>query len=65
MPEIVCISPIDGKVVDRRATATQGSIQKALNAAWKARREWAHVQHMATGLCSNSTRLLRSASYAL
>jgi len=43
MPEIVCISPIDGKVVDRRATATQGSIQKALNAAWKARREWAHV----------------------
>ncbi|MEZ0303547.1 MAG: aldehyde dehydrogenase family protein [Hyphomicrobiaceae bacterium] len=43
MGEIVCISPIDGTVVDRRATATQGPVQKAFNAAWKARREWAHV----------------------
>jgi len=43
MGEIVCISPIDGTVVDRRTTATQGPIQKALNAAWKAHSEWARV----------------------
>ena len=39
----VCRSPINGKILDERQTATQGPIQKAYNAASKARREWAHV----------------------
>src|SRR5690349_5172115 len=43
MADIVCISPIDGRVVTTRAVATQGSIQKAFDAAWKARRAWAEV----------------------
>jgi acyl-CoA reductase-like NAD-dependent aldehyde dehydrogenase len=43
MHEILCISPIDGALVDRRPAATQGPIQKALNAASKARREWVCV----------------------
>jgi acyl-CoA reductase-like NAD-dependent aldehyde dehydrogenase len=41
--EIFCISPIDGRVVDMRATATQGPIQKALNASSKAHKGWAEM----------------------
>jgi acyl-CoA reductase-like NAD-dependent aldehyde dehydrogenase len=43
MPEIVCISPIDGTVVDRRPTAAQGLIQRAIDVARKAAKEWARV----------------------
>jgi acyl-CoA reductase-like NAD-dependent aldehyde dehydrogenase len=43
MGEIFCFSPIDGSLIDNRQTATQGPIQKAYNAAQKARRDWLQV----------------------
>ncbi len=43
MSEIVCISPIDGSVVDRRPTLSGEAIQAALAAARTAQREWARV----------------------
>ncbi len=43
MSEIVCISPIDGSVVDRRPTASGGAIDAALTAARAAQRDWAQV----------------------
>jgi acyl-CoA reductase-like NAD-dependent aldehyde dehydrogenase len=41
--EIVCISPIDGCEVARRATATSAAIERALQAARMAQREWVRV----------------------
>ncbi len=43
MSEIVCISPIDGRVVDRRPTASGSAITAALAAAVAAQRDWARV----------------------
>jgi acyl-CoA reductase-like NAD-dependent aldehyde dehydrogenase len=43
MGEIVCISPIDGTALDRRATASDAAIQQAFAAATRARRDWVHV----------------------
>ena len=41
MPEIVCISPIDGREVCRRATTPVGEIDRALQTARAAQRQWA------------------------
>jgi len=41
--EIVCNSPIDGREVARRSTATPAAIEQALNAARAAQREWMRV----------------------
>jgi acyl-CoA reductase-like NAD-dependent aldehyde dehydrogenase len=41
--EIVCISPIDGREVARRATASAAAIEQALQAARAAQREWVRV----------------------
>ena len=43
MSDIVCISPIDGSEVARRATASQADIEAALEAARMAQIEWARV----------------------
>lgn len=43
MAEIVCNSPIDGREVARRSTATPAAIEQALNAARAAQREWMRV----------------------
>jgi acyl-CoA reductase-like NAD-dependent aldehyde dehydrogenase len=43
MTDIVCISPIDGREVARRPTATDAQIDAALKAARAAQREWAKV----------------------
>jgi len=41
--EIVCISPVDGRQVARRATAQPAAIEKALQAGRAAQREWVRV----------------------
>jgi len=43
MSEVICISPIDGSEVARRPTATAAEIERALEAAHAARREWVRV----------------------
>jgi acyl-CoA reductase-like NAD-dependent aldehyde dehydrogenase len=43
MSEVVCISPIDGKEVARRRTASLGAIGGALASARKVQAEWARV----------------------
>jgi acyl-CoA reductase-like NAD-dependent aldehyde dehydrogenase len=43
MSEIICISPIDGSVVARRATASAAQIDAALVSARKAQAEWSRV----------------------
>src|SRR5262245_26595641 len=43
MSEIVCISPIDGRTVARRAVWTDSAVEAALVAARRAQREWAQV----------------------
>ncbi len=43
MSEIVCISPVDGREVARRTTATPAEIDAALKAARKAQAEWRKV----------------------
>jgi acyl-CoA reductase-like NAD-dependent aldehyde dehydrogenase len=43
MSEVICISPIDGREVARRPTATAAEIERALEAAHAARREWVRV----------------------
>lgn len=43
MSEIVCISPIDGREVARRATASADQIASALQRARVAQRAWRHV----------------------
>jgi acyl-CoA reductase-like NAD-dependent aldehyde dehydrogenase len=43
MPEIVCISPVDGRELVRRATASGAEIDAALARARSAQRDWANV----------------------
>ena len=43
MTEITCISPIDGRVVVRRAVSSEAQIEAALTAARRAQVEWAKV----------------------
>jgi acyl-CoA reductase-like NAD-dependent aldehyde dehydrogenase len=43
MPDIICISPIDGRELVRRATASGAEIEAALMRARNAQREWADV----------------------
>ena len=43
MPEIVCISPVDGREVVRRATASGAEIEAAVAAARKAQAGWKRV----------------------
>ncbi len=43
MPEIVCVSPIDGREVARRQTASASDIDAALAGARQAQRDWARV----------------------
>ncbi|MGB9366592.1 MAG: aldehyde dehydrogenase family protein [Xanthobacteraceae bacterium] len=43
MPDIVCISPVDGREVVRRASASAAEIEGAVTAARKAQAEWKRV----------------------
>ncbi len=43
MNEIVCVSPIDGRVVARRPVLPDSAVDATLAAARGAQREWAHV----------------------
>src|SRR3954453_7673934 len=43
MPDIVCISPVDGREVVRRASASGAEIESAVTAARKAQAEWKRV----------------------
>jgi acyl-CoA reductase-like NAD-dependent aldehyde dehydrogenase len=43
MPDIVCISPVDGREVVRRASASAAEIDAAIAAARKAQAEWKRV----------------------
>ena len=58
MPDIICISPIDGREVARRATATATEIERALAAARAAQREWARtpIAERAPPCCASSRR---------
>jgi acyl-CoA reductase-like NAD-dependent aldehyde dehydrogenase len=43
MPDIICISPVDGREVARKKTASAAEIESAIAAARKAQVEWARV----------------------
>ncbi|TFI57661.1 aldehyde dehydrogenase family protein [Sphingomonas parva] len=43
MDEIVCLSPVDGREVARRRLASPAEIERALEEARRAQREWAQV----------------------
>ena len=43
MAEIICVSPVDGTVVDRRPTASRAEIDQALARARAAQTEWGNV----------------------
>ena len=43
MPDIVCISPVDGREVVRRAASSAAEIDAAVSAARKAQAEWKRV----------------------
>ena len=43
MPDIVCISPVDGREVVRRASSSAAEIEAAVAAARKAQAEWKRV----------------------
>ncbi|MBV8964289.1 MAG: aldehyde dehydrogenase family protein, partial [Hyphomicrobiales bacterium] len=43
MPEIICVSPVDGREVARRNTASGTKIDEALRHAREAQRRWAAV----------------------
>src|ERR1043165_6922649 len=43
MPDVVCISPVDGREVVRRAAASAAEIEAAVAAARKAQAEWKRV----------------------
>src|SRR5207253_8337789 len=43
MPEIVCISPVDGREVVRRAASSAAEIEAAVAAARTAQAEWRRV----------------------
>jgi acyl-CoA reductase-like NAD-dependent aldehyde dehydrogenase len=43
MPDIVCVSPVDGREVVRRPSASAGEIDRAIVAARRAQTEWREV----------------------
>src|ERR1044072_8467686 len=43
MPDIDCVSPVDGREVVRRASASATEIEAAIAAARKAQADWKHV----------------------
>jgi len=43
MTDIVCVSPVDGREVARKATASAGEIESAIAAARKAQAQWARL----------------------
>src|SRR5882757_9346224 len=43
MADIICISPVDGREVARKATASGADIENAIAAARKAQAEWKRV----------------------
>ena len=43
MPDIVCISPVDGREVARRAASSAPEVDAAVSAARKAQAEWKRV----------------------
>src|SRR6267143_3834866 len=43
MPDIVCISPVDGREMVRRAASSAAEIEAAVAAARKAQAEWKRV----------------------
>ena len=43
MPDIVCISPVDGREVVRRPASSAAEIEAAVNAAHTAQAEWKRV----------------------
>jgi acyl-CoA reductase-like NAD-dependent aldehyde dehydrogenase len=43
MNEIVCVSPVDGRVVARRPILSDSAVDATIAAARQAQREWAHV----------------------
>ena len=43
MPDVVCISPVDGREVVRRSSAAPAEIEAAVAAARKAQAEWRRV----------------------
>ncbi|MBC8048789.1 MAG: aldehyde dehydrogenase family protein [Chitinophagales bacterium] len=43
MSELICVSPVDGRVVDRRAYATPAEIDAAVAAAKAAQKAWSRV----------------------
>jgi acyl-CoA reductase-like NAD-dependent aldehyde dehydrogenase len=49
MPDIICISPIDGSIVAKRTTATPTAIEAAVASARKAQRDWARVSIVERG----------------
>ena len=54
MSEVICISPVDGRELARRQTATGGEIEAALTKARAAQREWA-----ATSIAERTGAVLR------
>ena len=59
MPDIVCISPVDGREIVRRPSASADQIEHAVSAARKAQAEWKHVP------VAERARLLSSAVDAM
>jgi len=49
MPDIVCISPVDGREVVRRAASSAAEIEAAVAAARKAQAEWKRVVWRSAG----------------
>ena len=43
MSEVICLSPIDGREIARRSTASASEIEQALSAARAAQQEWVRV----------------------
>ncbi len=53
MPDIICISPVDGREVARKSSASAAEIEAAVAAARKAQAEWRQVSIAERGkLCS-------------
>ena len=53
MPDIICISPVDGREVARKPSATAAEIESAISAARKAQAEWKRLSVAGRGkLCS-------------
>ena len=43
MEDLICISPVDGREYARRALTSSAQVDRAIDQARKAQREWAHV----------------------